>query len=130
MAQPMPKAGEFCWNELATTDVTKAKDFYSKVFGWKFTDHDMGDTTYTMVKTSDKEFGGIWSIPKDKQKEIPPHWMAYIMVENLDESLKKATANGATVVKPATNAGEMGRFSIITDPTGAHVALWQTLRNQ
>lgn len=123
-----PKMGEICWTELATSDVNKAKDFYSKVFDWKFTDHDMGDMTYTMIKSSDKEFGGIWSIPKDKQNKIPPHWMSYVMVENLDESLKKASGHGATIVKPVTPAGEMGRFAIISDPTGAHIALWQNLR--
>jgi predicted enzyme related to lactoylglutathione lyase len=123
-----PQVGEFCWNELATSNLQAAKDFYGKVFDWQFSDHDMGEMTYTMIKRNDKEFGGIWTIPKDQTKEIPPHWMTYILIENLEESLEKATKNGATIVKPATNAGDMGRFSIITDPTGAHIALWQTLR--
>jgi len=123
-----PKAGEFCWNELATANVQGAKDFYGKVFGWQFTDHDMGDMTYTMIKHNNKECAGIWSIPKDKEKQIPPHWLAYILVDNLDKSLEKALQHGASVVKPATNAGDFGRFAVITDPTGAHVALWQPVR--
>jgi uncharacterized protein len=123
-----PNVGEFCWNELATTNVKAAKDFYGKVFGWEFSDHDMGEMTYTMIKLNNKEFGGIWSIPKDKEKQIPPHWMAYILVENIDASLEKATVQGATIIKPASNAGDFGRFAIITDPTGAHIALWQSLR--
>jgi len=122
-----PKIGEFCWNELATSNVQAAKEFYGKVFGWQFSDHDMGEMTYTMIKLKDKEFGGIWSIPKDKEKQIPPHWMAYILVENLDQSLEKALKHKASIVKPATNAGDFGRFAIITDPTGAHIALWQSL---
>lgn len=120
--------GEFCWNELATPNVQAAKDFYGKVFGWKFSDHEMGDMTYTMIKFNDKEFAGIWAIPKDQQKHMPPHWMAYILVENLDTALQKAQKHGASIVKPAANAGEMGRFGIIKDPTGAHIALWQSLR--
>jgi predicted enzyme related to lactoylglutathione lyase len=128
MAQKQLTAGEFCWNELATSNVQAAKDFYGKVFGWQFSDHEVGDMNYTMIKVNNgKEFGGIWSIPKDQQKQIPPHWMAYILVENVDKSLEKARQNGANVVKPATNAGDFGRFAIITDPTGAHVALWQTV---
>ena len=122
-----PKIGEFCWNELATSNVSAAKDFYSAVFGWKFSDVDMGDMTYTMIKMNDKECGGIWAIPKDMQKEIPPHWMTYILVEKVEESLAKAIKVGATVVKPVTKAGEFGIFAIITDPTGAHVALWESL---
>jgi len=123
------KAGELCWTELATTNVQAAKDFYGKVFGWQFTDHDMGDMKYTLVKVNGKEFGGMWSIPKEKEKHIPPHWMGYILVENLEDSLAKATKSGASIVKPADNAGEFGRFAIITDPTGAHIALWQNLKS-
>lgn len=126
----MPKMGEFCWNELATNNVQAAKDFYGKVFGWKFTDHEMGDMTYTMIKRNDKEFAGIWTIPKDKAQEIPPHWMAYILVENVDDYVKKALAAGATLVKPISTAGDFGRFAIIVDPTGAHIALWQTLKSK
>lgn len=125
----MPPIGDFCWNELATSDVAAAKDFYGKVFGWQFVDHEMGDMTYTMIKLKDRDlFAGIWAIPKDKQKEIPPHWMAYILVENLEQALEKANKHGAKTIKPAAQAGDFGRFAIITDPTGAHVALWQALR--
>lgn len=84
----------------------------------------MGDMTYTMIKMNNEEVGGIWAIPKDQVKQIPPHWMSYILVENLDVSLGKAKKAGASVMKPASNAGDFGRFAIITDPTGAHIALW------
>lgn len=124
----MPKLGEFCWNELATSNLKAAKEFYGKVFGWEFSDHEMGETTYTMIKYKNKEFAGIWSIPKDKEKQIPPHWIAYILVENTDESLEKARKHGATIVKQASNAGDFGRFAILADPTGAHFALWQPLK--
>lgn len=123
-----PQFGEICWNELATPNTKAAKDFYGKVFGWQFADHDMGDMSYTMIKMNGKDFGGMWSIPKDQTKEIPPHWMAYILVDNLDTSLEKARNSGAAVVRPATNVSDFGRFAIITDPTGAHIALWQSLK--
>ena len=88
----------------------------------------MGDMTYTMITRNDQHFGGIWAIPKEQQKHIPPNWMAYILVENVDTSLEQAQKAGATIVKPAANAGDIGRFAIITDPTGAHIALWQNLK--
>lgn len=118
--------GEFCWNELATTDVKAAKKFYSEVFGWEFSDHQMGDSTYSMVRCGDKEIAGMWQIPHDKSDEIPPHWMSYILVENLSKSLEAVQKNGATVKVPPTKAGEFGKFAIIIDPVGAHVALWET----
>lgn len=124
----MPKIGEFCWNELSTSNLQQAKDFYGKVFGWQFTDHIMGDSMYTMIKRNDKEFGGIWSIPKGMEQQIPPHWMTYILVENAEEALAKAKKNGAGVVKPVSQAGDMGLFAIITDPAGAHIAIWEPLK--
>lgn len=124
----MPKVGQFCWNELATSNVKAAKDFYGKVFNWEFKDYGMGGATYTMVKQDGKEFAGMWSIPKEKEDEIPPHWMSYILVENIEEALKKAQTHGATIIKPTAKAGEFGLFAILKDPTGAHIALWQSFQ--
>lgn len=119
--------GAFCWNELATADLEAAKKFYGSVFGWQFSEHDMGDMTYTMIKRHHQEFAGIWSIPKDQAQHIAPHWMSYILVENIEDSLQKALEHGASVIKPISPAGTMGLLAIIQDPTGAHLALWQDL---
>jgi len=121
-----PKAGQICWTELATTDVQAAKAFYGQVFGWEFNDVPVDDMTYTILKNDNKEFGGIWSIPKDQ--DIPPHWLSYILVEDINQALEKAKKHGATVVKPTAPAGDYGLFAIITDPTGAHIALWENLK--
>lgn len=123
-----PKAGDFCWNELATSNVQAAKNFYGKVFGWEFSDHDMGDMTYTMITINNKQAAGIWAIPKELEQQISPHWMTYILVDDIEASLQKAENEGAKIIKPIQNAGDFGRFAIITDPTGAHIALWQTLK--
>lgn len=122
-----PKVGEFCWNELATTNVKAAKEFYAKSFGWTFTDYPMGDMTYAMVTCGDKEFAGFWEIPQDQQPHIPPHWMSYILVDKLEQQLEIVIKHGASVKVPITKAGNFGQFAIITDPTGAHVALWESM---
>ena len=121
------KSGDFCWTELASPNVSKAKDFYGKVFGWQFKDIDSGEMTYTIVKSNDKEMGGMWQIPTDQQKQIPPHWMSYILVNNIADALAKAKQHGAQEMKGVTQAGEMGHFAIISDPTGAHIALWEPM---
>lgn len=123
-----PKLGEFCWNELATSDVHAAKEFYGTLLGWKFTDHDMGTMTYTMIQVGDDAFGGIWAIPKDKSEEIPPHWMGYILVEHLETTVEQAKKLGGLVVMPVTPVSDFGIFAIIQDPTGAHIAFWQALK--
>lgn len=120
--------GQFCWNELATPDVNKAKDFYGKVFGWQFKEIHSDAMTYTIIKSNDKDLGGIWQIPTEQQGQIPPHWMAYILVADVAQALEKAKQHGAHEVKEVTQVGEMGHFAIITDPSGAHIALWESLK--
>jgi predicted enzyme related to lactoylglutathione lyase len=121
-----PTVGQFCWTELATPNAKAAKEFYSNAFGWEFADHPIDGYTYSLVKNGNHEFAGIWEIPKDKTHEIPPHWMSYILVDNLQTALKKVQVHGATVQVPETKVGEFGKFAVIIDPTGAHIALWES----
>jgi predicted enzyme related to lactoylglutathione lyase len=123
-----PKTGEFVWNELATPNIQKSKEFYEQVFGWKFVDKKMDDMTYTKIKKGDNEFAGMWEVPSSLQNQIPSHWLAYILVDNVESALEKAVQNGAVMIKPVQKAGDMGLFAIIKDPTGAHVGLWQSLK--
>lgn len=122
-----PNVGEFCWNELVTPNAQAAKEFYGKVFGWEFIDHDMGEMTYTMIKSGENELGGIWEIPTQQKDEIPPHWMGYILVESVEATLEHAQQQGATVKVPVTNVSDFGRFAMFIDPTGAHIAIWESL---
>ena len=122
-----PQHGAFCWNELMTNDSKAAKDFYGKLFGWKYDDQKMKDMTYTMLNMGDKMVGGMFEMSSDQKSKIPPHWMGYIAVDNLEETVKKAQELGAKVVVEPKNAGEYGRLAVLTDPTGAHIAFWQAM---
>jgi predicted enzyme related to lactoylglutathione lyase len=121
-----PAAGEFCWNELMTSDTKKAQDFYTKLLGWTTHEHDMGSMTYTMFMRGDKGIGGMMQIPQEHRDQVPPHWMSYICVEDVEKTLEKAKSLGAEVKVPVTVVPDMGRFIILKDPTGAHIAFWQS----
>ena len=110
-----------------TSDTTKAKDFYGKMFGWTSQDLPMKNMTYTMFNKGEKSIGGLLQIPSQESGKIPPHWMSYIMVNNLDEMVKKAEVLGAEVKMPITAVEGIGRFAVLADPTGAHIALWQSM---
>lgn len=120
-----PNPGEFCWNELMTADVEKAKEFYGSLFGWTYQDHHMTNTTYTMFTMGDKMVGGMLPTPSEKMGMIPPHWMSYILVANLAEMLDKAQHLGAQVKVPMTVVEGLGQFAVIADPTGAYISLWE-----
>ncbi|GJM23390.1 MAG: glyoxalase [Planctomycetota bacterium] len=115
----------FCWTELMTTDTAGAKAFYTKLFGWEIQDTDMGEMgTYTMWMKGDKHTGGCMQLPPEAG-EAPPHWMNYVNVIDVNASLAKAMELGATTVVPVMPIPEVGQFTMIADPTGAHVCLFQ-----
>ena len=45
--------GTFCWAELATSDQTAAKAFYSAMFGWEFDDMPIPGGVYTIFRSGD-----------------------------------------------------------------------------
>ena len=59
-----PKAGDFCWNELVTTNVPAAKKFYTGLLGWKTMPFDKGMVDYTIIQKGKQGMGGIMKIPR------------------------------------------------------------------
>jgi len=108
--------------ELMSNDVGKAKTFYGKLFDWTLDDVPMGDMTYTMIKVGEGTGGGMM---KNPVPGAPSAWMAYVLVDDVKAATAKAKSLGATVMKDATEVMGAGIFSVITDPTGAMLGLWQ-----
>jgi predicted enzyme related to lactoylglutathione lyase len=122
-----PAAGTFCWNELMTPDTEAAGTFYAKLFGWTSETMDMGGgRVYTVWKQGEKSAGGMMKIEGPQMQGVPPHWLSYVTVDNVDAATSKAEGLGAKVCVPPTDIGNnIGRFSVITDPTGAALGLYQ-----
>jgi len=122
-----PKTGSFCWLELGTTDQNAAKKFYTGLLGWSAEDMPMGpEMTYTMFRLEGKDVGGGYRLMKEQvDNHVPPHWMAYVKVNNADESAAKAVSLGAKQIVPPSDIPNVGRFAVVQDPTGAHISLFQ-----
>ena len=59
----------------------------------------------------------------------PPAWLNYVSVADADAtSGRRATAGGKSLVEPM-DVLDVGRMSIIADPTGAALGLWQPRRH-
>ena len=117
----MPNA--FVHVELNTTDVAQAKDFYGKLFEWTLEDIPMGDSSYTLIKVGKGTGGGIMKHPVPGASSS---WLAYVEVADIHAATKKAASLGATVMRDVTEVMNMGWLSIIVDPTGAALGLWQS----
>lgn len=116
-------ANPFVHVELNTTDPHKAKGFYGQLFDWKMEDMDMGPGgTYTMINPGDGTGGGLW---KNPVPGAPSMWLAYVIVDDVKAATAKAKSLGAQVMKETQEVPGMGWFSIIQDPTGAMLGLWQ-----
>src|SRR5271166_6536704 len=113
--------GSFCWLELATTDQTAAKSFYSSLFGWTPSDSPLGpDAVYTIFKIEGRDATAAYTMfPEQRAMGIPPNWMLYVSVANADDAAKRAKAAGGTVLKDAFDVVESGRMAVLQDPTGA-----------
>src|ERR1700730_9641276 len=115
-------ANPFVHVELNTTDVGKAKAFYGKLFDWKLEDVPMGPMTYTMVGVGEGTGGGI---TKNQSPGAPAAWLAYVLVDDIKAATAKAKSLGAHVMKDSVEVPGAGFFSVIADPTGAILGLWQ-----
>src|SRR6185437_167228 len=119
----MIMANPFVHIELHTGDLARAKDFYGNLFDWKLVDTPLPDgSSYTLINVGEGTGGGMMTSPAPG---VPPHWMAYVGVDDIVASTAKAKSLGATVVQDVMDVADYGRMSIIVDPTGATIALWQ-----
>ncbi len=115
-------ANPFVHVELQTNDPASAKKFYTSLFGWKLQDVAMPGGTYTMIDVGGGTGGGMMPNPVPG---APSHWLSYVGVDDVDASMKKAKELGATVLMDVTEVGEFGWMSVISDPTGAILAMWK-----
>jgi len=121
-------AGKFCWVELNTTDVEAGKRFYGGLLGWDIADMPMPSGSYGMASVGGKSVAGIMAQAPDQKKHgVPPNWLSYVAVDDVDASARKAGELGAIVLVPPMAMGP-GKFSVLQDPTGAVFALWQVAK--
>jgi uncharacterized protein len=116
-------ANPFVHVELNTTDVDKAGKFYGQLFDWTMEDVEMGPSgRYTMIRPGQGTGGGILKHPDPKASSM---WIAYVEVNDIAASTRKAKSLGAQVMVDVKEIEGAGWLSIIVDPTGAVLGLWK-----
>jgi predicted enzyme related to lactoylglutathione lyase len=122
--QGPPTNGAFCWNELVTTDLEAAQNFYKALLGWEIKEGTApgGGMKYNEIVVAGQHVGGMMQTGPECG-EIPPHWGLYVAVDDVDASAERVAELGGRVVMPPTDIPSIGRFCIINDPTGAAISL-------
>ena len=114
-------AGALSWNELSTSDIEGASQFYGKLFGWEITPLEGMPMPYSVIKNADDHSnGGIMPLMGEG---IPPNWLVYFGTDDLDASVAKSTELGGQTVSGPMDIG-MGQIAVIQDPQGAVFALY------
>jgi len=122
--------GRFVWYELMTTDVEGAREFYGAVVGWGAKDVPMPGSAghgYTMLTMGETPQHGLMALPDEaRAMGARPSWTGYVEVPDVDQGLLRAARLGGQAVTPAMDIPGVGRFAIVSDPTGGTLALFHS----
>lgn len=121
-------AGTLCWADLSTPDVPRAADFYSGLFGWQIMAGENDKSGYLHIKNGEHFIGGI-PPAAHRQPGVPPHWLAYFWVDDVDASAARAKELGANLCMAPMTIENVGRMAIIADPQGAVFAIFNAPRH-
>ena len=120
---PAPKNGKICFIEIPAIDITISSTFYKEVFGWNILIRGDGNITF-----DDKANGvnGTWVTNRKPASE--PGFLIYIMVDNIELSIRSVIAAGGKIVQPVgMDLPQItARFS---DPAGNIIGLYQDQNN-
>tara|TARA_R110002033_G_scaffold13802_1_gene40872 strand:- start:4430 stop:5218 length:789 start_codon:yes stop_codon:yes gene_type:complete len=114
------KHGDFIWYELLTPDQDAARSFYEKVVGWTIDKSADNEMDYRMINSASGPIAGSMTLTADMQSGgMPPCWLGYIAVDNVDDVVEATTAAGGAVHMEPHDLDGVGRIAFLADPSGA-----------
>ena len=93
------------------------REFYSKAFGWTFSDF---GPDYSAMTTGDVDVGLNGQLEEALAAPLP-----VIRVDDLEAALDAVTKAGGVIAKPIFSFPGGRRFQFI-DPSGSELAVWQS----
>ena len=124
---PTTGTGHIAWMDLTLSEAPSIRDFYQKVIGWSIQHVGMKDgeesyADYNMLAGDGKPAAGICHA-RGVNVGLPPVWLIYLPVGEIEESLHRVGRNGGKVIKESKGADGRFNYAVIQDPVGAYVAL-------
>ncbi len=115
--------GAPCWTDLWTSDVDGSRAFYSELFGWE-------------AQEPSPEFGGYFMFTRDGvplaggmgdmgDMKADDKWKIYLATDDIDRTVEAAAAAGAQIVAPVMPVADLGKQTVMIDPTGATLGAWE-----
>jgi predicted enzyme related to lactoylglutathione lyase len=124
--ESLPPVGSIGWWDLTVPDAPGVRDFYTAVAGWHAAPLSMGDYDDYIMTTAPggTPVGGVCHARGDNA-DLPAQWLMYVVVEDLDASLRRCVEHGGAQVTAVKGSATDGRYCVIRDPAGAVLALTQ-----
>src|SRR6185295_8315555 len=112
--------GKICYLEIPARTGEESSKFYSEIFGWKV--RERGDGALAFDDSG--SVSGTWVAETDRTPDEQTR--VYIMVDNIDNTLKQIESAGGGVTTPRTEIGPgLGAFAAFTDPAGTEFGLYE-----
>ncbi|SDL40951.1 VOC family protein [Tessaracoccus oleiagri] len=116
------------WIDYSTTEMADSKHFYSELFGWEFEDLGEEMSHYHWIRANGQLLGGamdVTGMKDDSGEQIPSYWQVFLSADDAQAVFDKAVAAGARPLYEPTGTGDIGKYAIVLDPTGAPVGIWE-----
>lgn len=111
--------GKICYLEIPANAPKASADFYAGIFGWKVRPRGDGALAFD----DPAGVSGTWVAEEDR---TPGEQLrAYIMVDDIDATLRRIEAAGGRVTTPKKSIPGGAWFAIFVDPVGVEFGLYQ-----
>lgn len=119
------KLGKIGWIDCTVDNATGIRDFYKDVAGWTTSECAMGDySDYFMAAPETGETVAGICHARGVNADLPPVWLIYVGVNNLDASLGRCTGLGGQIIAGPKTFGD-GRYAVIRDPAGSILGIYE-----
>jgi hypothetical protein len=120
-AQLVNEDAALTWNQVMTRDVEGAERFYGAVFGFEF-ESLPGTEGYRLLKVGGNVVGGIFAMEEGVPADVPPHWLTYFQLDDVDRGFARVRELGGQVLSEPMDT-QFGRWAAVQDPQGGTFCL-------
>ena len=118
--------GKFVWADLFAEDAAKARQFYSKLLGWRWRTIGSGADAYHLAENGGVPIAGLVQRDRQPGEVAGGIWIAYVSVPDARAAADRVAALGGKALVPVLKVNGRGDFAIFADPAGA---LFGTVRS-
>ena len=118
--------GRFCWVDLATIDLEKARSFYAQVFGWRTSERRVNGGAFSLLQLAGQNVGSMYQLDRgERERGVPSHWTPYVQVDDIQEVVRRVALLGGSVLIGPFLVSDIAQIALVLDSAGATIGLWQ-----